>query len=243
MADQVGDQSAAAIVRIEIASIAPPDVAGDTIRAVFAEIPGLGVVAEWYDQGQTREAMRRIREVLHQLNNQLEKLAAAGRVLTCDEGFAELVGNVLPLVARTRSEEKRLRFANLLSQASLNAGETSRDLARTMALIVDQMEEIHVRLLDRAIAGFVQWIGSGDVEPLTMRSHIVLSQSEKRDAATALLRMQALGLLQFGRNSGSAPDGGVDHQVEITALGLSVSKYITPDAAWAAVPKSGAPAA
>jgi hypothetical protein len=57
----------------------------------------------------------------------------------------------LPLILRTGNEAKRERFAQLLTRAAREDAASERDSARTMALILDQLEFPQVRLLDKLV--------------------------------------------------------------------------------------------
>jgi hypothetical protein len=60
---------------------------------------------------------------------------------------------VLPLAAKTHNDVKRARFAKLLARAATTDLSEQRDSARTMALILDQLEYAQVRALDTLVGG------------------------------------------------------------------------------------------
>jgi hypothetical protein len=191
---------------------------------VIGAIPYVGgPLTTWLGQHQQQAAFDRIISVLREVAGRLNALEQAGKNIHTDEPFAELVTNVLPLVARTRSAEKRSRYADLLSQAAMRIEPPQRDEARTMALLLDALEYSHIELLDRIMAN-----------PATQKHHGLWGAQRhvpaelghfSRDDGDLLLRLEGLGLLDLRDFRASRKPRG-EGQIIVNSLGVQFHSWI-----------------
>lgn len=107
-----------------------------------------GVLHRYYGTRRQEIVQQRLREGAAALKARLDGLEERGLLdlefIESDE-FAELADEVLEYIVRERSEDKRRRFAAVLSTAA--AEPTDRSWAGTAIRILDSLEEVHVELL------------------------------------------------------------------------------------------------
>jgi hypothetical protein len=197
----------------------------DPALALVGAIPYVGgPVSIWLGQRQQREAHERVASVLNNIAERLAKAERAGAIINNDEGFAELVTNALPLVARTRSEDKRERYAALLVNAALGAEAAHRDEARTMSLLLDSLEFAHVALLDRLMA--LPMTQSADGLWGARRSITVDRTHFKGPDGDLLLRLDGLGLLDLSDFRTSRRGNKGEGSIVINNLGVRFHSWI-----------------
>ncbi len=209
-----------------IEAVISSDNVQDAVLAAVALVPVVGgSIATWIGQKMQREAYARVFAMLQELSAKVERLHGDGITLQLDEEFAELVTSLMPIVARTRNEQKRHRYAALLANAATRHTAEERDEALVMAQVLDQLEYRHVALLDylmrlpasQEFHGL--WRGNRTIE-------VSLSDFDDYEGVL-LLHMQALGLLELNSFRQSTDPVRGAGELRINARGLQFHRWIT----------------
>lgn len=159
------------------------------------------VLRTWIGQHGQRKRLERIREVLVLIEDRVSKLEEAGEPVTCDEEWAELTTENLRRAARTRSSQKRERFANLLANGARESDSQRREEAQTMSRLLHELEYRQVQLLDATVL----YSRRGATRGLPLTAPDVLygpSDAEKIDEGTEgriemdIARLTTLGLAE-----------------------------------------------
>lgn len=114
-------------------------------RAAIQLIPHVGGALDTLLAGKgSRIQQQRIQDFLSHLNSRLDKIEEKEQLESSEE-FYDLVLSVFDGVVRTRSEEKRARFASIV--ANKVGTEASWEEAETATRILKDLEELHIRVL------------------------------------------------------------------------------------------------
>jgi hypothetical protein len=218
--------SPVAVALLAILSTETALLATDPVTAALgAGATAVTALAGWVSRGQAKEYELRLEQALRMLVRRVEELdAQRNTAAKCDDEWAELVVNVLPLAVRTRAERKRALFAALLAESAYRADPGDRDFARTMALILDQLELVHVALLDRIMNAPATQNYSGVWGVERSVPDIALKQGE----GAAILRMESLGLMRHIENK---KGGALVFEILVSDIGASLHRWITGTAA------------
>ena len=220
------DSESLETLRRAVERLPTPEIGSwDAFLALVSTLgPAGALFTQWQSLRRQRETWTRCIDVLSQMAVAIEHLETAGKTCHLSDSFAELITEILPFVARTRSEKKRRHFAYLLANGATRESDEERDEGRTMAILLDQLEYEHVRVFSEVLrAPMTQnyhglWHGIRSVD-----SRAVENRGEHY--GSALLRLQGLGLLTIGeseRQSGA-------FSIEVNSLGISLYYWTTID--------------
>jgi hypothetical protein len=185
----------------------------------------VGSVGDWLTSVQQKEINARLTDVIRLLIRELERLEKRAKPLRLDEEWSEFFISTLPLVARTRSEQERERFAKLLADGATAERAEQREEGRTMAILLDQLEYGHVALLDRVMAKprgqdyHGLWGSTREVE-------IAPGDFDGPDEGAGLLRLEGLGLLRIVDTATRSPDR-LNNAIRVNHLGIRFHAWIT----------------
>lgn len=177
----------------------------------------------------TAIALERVQEIAWRLTEEVARMQAQGMRIRWDEdSYLELVNRVLPLAVNTRSQEKRRRFAALLANAA-PASDDEREVARTMAILLDQLDEREVLLLDRAVKVSLP---EGEIDEKLGAVRYAPLPAVRYEAAIegpAWIRLHNVGLLSGGIGMGMRIEGQgyKGSAVIITPLGVSLHRWVS----------------
>lgn len=229
------------LIRAELASMRDDDPFKQLLTSVatstagFASSGGVGTVsigvgvatalASWIGATGNSKRFERIQEVLWMITRELDSLRSGQTQLLIDEEWAELVTRLLPLIAKTRAEEKRRLIGRVAVTAGIEAFHSRRDEADSMAALTEQLEVHEIRALQflrsrAGSSGWHQWWGhfSDDIP-------IIREEFPGDFDGRAILRLQALGCISLTAPAGSAP-----HSQHSTArmldLGIRLCEWI-----------------
>lgn len=119
------------------------------LRAAVQLIPWVGGALDTLMSGKGfRIQQQRIEEFLKNLNSRLTKIEDK-QDQEASEEFFDLVLSVFDGVARTRSKEKRSRFASII--ANKIANDAPWEEAETIARLLKELDDIHIKVLSTAV--------------------------------------------------------------------------------------------
>ena len=198
----------------------------DLVTALLSALPTIGgPISTLLSQRQQRLAYERLTEVLSEVDRRISTLQRSGKSTHVDDEFAELVVNLAPVVARTRSQEKRGHFSALLSNAAEQPAGDAREEARTMALILDSLEYSHVALLHRLMQ--LPHTQSFDGLWGGYRSVPVDRTSFSRADGDLLLRLEGVGLIDVSDFRTSRDKARGSGRIIVRSLGIKFSHWVS----------------
>jgi hypothetical protein len=213
----------------KIAHLDKPEIRSELVLSLVDQVPYIGgPFATWLSHGQREASFARLEEALWAIHDGLAELAVAQEPFYIDEEYVELVGNILPVVMRTRNERKRARFATLLVTAARGGYVERREEGRTMALLLDQLEYPHISVLDRLVRTPEDSAFTGTWGPTRMVRLKEAGLNLEADRPL-LLRLESLGLLwgEFFLGDSDSTAGRLPGQAIITPLGIQLQTWIT----------------
>ncbi len=222
------EQSEPNRLRDALRRLPSPEIGGwEVFVDAVSAVPYLGgPLSNWITQRRQRVVFTRCYEVLRHVGDAVERLEQAGKGATVDEGLTELVAEVLPIAAKARSEEKRRRFAYVLARAATEAPtEERRDEARTMALLLDQLEYRHVEVLDRAMRAPMSQEVDGLLGAIR---HVNFGHvgSYGPELGAAILRLESLALVSLDRDPKHKVMAMGRYGLQVTSLGIALHNWI-----------------
>jgi len=122
------------------------------IRAAIQAIPGLGSLLDTMLAGLgAKWQYERLEDFVSKLNEKLSRLEQLGRLGSVEpsEAWFDFMTQTFDRVIRTRSEEKRKRFANLVANQVFN--QRDWDEAETACRLIADLSDIHIKILDIVI--------------------------------------------------------------------------------------------
>lgn len=120
------------------------------LRIAVQIIPTIGAPLDTYLSGAaTQIHTKRIENFLIKLHERMVAVEKYNADLK-DEGFLDLMLTTFEKVAKSRSEGKRERFANLITHQVI--GGYSWDEAETALRLLSELEDIHIEILDAALS-------------------------------------------------------------------------------------------
>lgn len=108
-----------------------------------------GLLSNWYSKENQKVIMDRIQNCLNSVISKLHKVNFDIEKLESDEKFAELTINTLEKVTKTLNSQKREYFSNLIANSAINNTTTEREEMRSMSILLNQLEVIHLITLDK----------------------------------------------------------------------------------------------
>lgn len=119
------------------------------LRATIQAIPYIGSPLDTLLAGRaTQIHLRRVEEFAHELHRRLEGVERLAADLN-DDAFADLILTTFEKVARTRSEEKRSRFARIITK-QVREGAKWEEAESAVRLLGD-LEDVHLEVLGLAL--------------------------------------------------------------------------------------------
>lgn len=132
-----------------VAKVAEGYAAQTAIRALVQTIPYVGGSIDTLFAGKGQKIQQaRIEQFLKELDERVRALPAVHAPIPEDQLFDLMIG-VLDKAVRTRSEQKRARFATIISRQVEHGGTV--DDAETALRIVSELEDVHVEILLEAL--------------------------------------------------------------------------------------------
>jgi len=121
-----------------------------SLRAAMQAIPYIGSSVDTLLAGRASQIhLERVETFASELHRRLEHLEHAKANLE-DEAFADLILATFERVARTRSAEKRSRFARIISRQVCEGQEWEEP--ETAVRLLGELEDIHVEVMSVALA-------------------------------------------------------------------------------------------
>lgn len=119
------------------------------LRAIVQAIPYVGGPIDTLFAGKGQKIQQaRVEHLLKELDARIRALPAIQATIPEDQLFDLMIG-AFDKAVRTRSEQKRERFAQIISRQIQHGG--SVDEAETALRIVSELEDIHVEILSTAL--------------------------------------------------------------------------------------------
>jgi hypothetical protein len=116
-------------------------IATDTAVGALNAVPLVGgPLAAWLSQFQQRELFKRLLIVLEDAVIRIRVLESRGNAVNVDDEYIEFISEVGILAARTRSEDKRQHFSNLIATGAIRFDTGMRDRGKMMALLLDRLD-------------------------------------------------------------------------------------------------------
>lgn len=123
----------------------PAEIWVSILKSAFGAVPWVGqALMEIVFDGRSRVKQNRINLYLKEAADEIREEKVDHKFLKTDE-FSDLLEDILQRVATNRSEEKRVHFKNLLTQAI--HGHRPPDMSRTFINILSEITEAELRLL------------------------------------------------------------------------------------------------
>jgi len=122
------------------------------IRAAIQAIPGIGSSLDTMLAGLgAKWQYERLEDFVSKLNEKLNRAEQSGKLGSVEpsEAWFDFMMQTFDRVIKTRSEEKRMRFANLVAKQVVN--QCDWDQAETACRLIGELSDIHIRILDVAI--------------------------------------------------------------------------------------------
>jgi hypothetical protein len=122
------------------------------LRAAIQAIPGLGSSLDTMMAGLgAKWQYNRLEDFISALNKILSRLEQLGKLprVETSESLFDFIMQVFDQVIRTRSEEKRKRFANLVTNQFVN--KLDWDEAEAACRLIGDLSDIHIRVLQKSI--------------------------------------------------------------------------------------------
>lgn len=108
-----------------------------------------GLLSNWYSKENQKVILERIQNCLNSVITKLNRVDFDVKKLESDDNFAELTINTLEKVTKTFNEQKREYFSNLIANSAINNTTKEREEMRSMSVLLDQLEVIHIIVLDK----------------------------------------------------------------------------------------------
>jgi len=122
------------------------------LRAAIQAIPGLGSSLDTMMAGLgAKWQYNRLEDFISALNKRLSRLEQLGKLPSVEtsESLFDFIMQVFDQVIRTGSEEKRKRFANLVTNQFVN--KLDWDEAEAACRLIGDLSDIHIRVLQKSI--------------------------------------------------------------------------------------------
>ncbi len=120
-----------------------------SLRASVQAIPYIGGSLDTLLAGRTAQIhLERVEKFASDLADRLTVIEGASANLN-DEAFADLMLSVFEKVARTRSDQKRSRFAEIITNQV--AKPTPWDEPESAVRLLSDLEDIHIEIIDAAL--------------------------------------------------------------------------------------------
>ncbi len=118
------------------------------LRAAIQAIPVLGSSLDTMLAGLgARYQYERLEDFIFKLNEKMKQVKKSGHLTSAElsEPFFDLMMQVFDQAIRTRSEEKRKRFANLVTNQFIN--QSDWDEAETACRLLGDLSDLHIQVL------------------------------------------------------------------------------------------------
>lgn len=153
------------------------------LRASVQAIPYVGGALDTLLAGRAGQIhLERVEKFTHDLADRLATVEGAAANLN-DEAFADLMLRTFEAVARTRSDQKRSRFAEII--ANQIAKSTPWEEPENAVRLLADLDEIHIAIIAMALNAPVSEGGFSGLRVISLASHPI--DSEKKNSPVSLL--------------------------------------------------------
>jgi hypothetical protein len=170
----------------------------------------------------------RLEEVLFLMAEEIHRMQIQGiRVQTDHPEFLAGLEVMIPAIMRTRSEEKRRRFALLLAHTAVEMDPAARDQGQNMAILLEQLDEHDILLLRRVTEATTEEEIDERIGRVRWARWSATGYQPEIDGPS-WLRLHSMNLLTEGDRAagGISLEDDAEPIVGVTSLGLLLGEWI-----------------
>lgn len=195
------------------------------LRASVQAIPYVGGPLDTLLAGRAGQIhLKRVEKFTHDLANRLATVEAAA-VNFNDEAFADLMLRAFEAVARTRSDQKRSRFAEII--ANQIAKSTPWEEPENAVRLLSDLEEIHIEIIAAALNAPISEGSFAKLRVISLAARPI--DSEKQNSPVSLLTsFPSYGIAALRMACAELVAKGLLHDEGIGRLGVGSMMYFAP---------------
>lgn len=195
------------------------------LRASVQAIPYVGGSIDTLLSGRSAQIqLERVEKFTHDLADRLATIESSSANVN-DEAFADLVLRTFEAVARTRSDQKRSRFAEIISKQI--AKSTPWEEPENAVRLLSDLEDIHIEIIGAALGAPVSEGSFSGLRVISLAAQPI--DSEKQNSPVSLLTsMPCYGTAALRMACAELVAKGLLHDEGIGRMGVGSMTYFVP---------------